>query len=611
MSALGTAANPPAVGAHLQRAVALHQRGELAQARAIYEEILAVHPRHFDTLHMLGVIAAMTGKPREALAWMDRALEVEPRNAVALNNRGVARQELGEFDAALLDHERALVLDAGYGEAHFARGNALKGLRRWEEALASYRRAIALRADHAPAFCNCGVVLMEMKRWDAALACFDRALTIKPDFAEAYNNRGNVLCEQKHWAAALESYERALALNPRYAAAHCNRAFVLYELMRWEEAVASCDRAIALEPDYAEAHTNRGGVLRSLQRLDEAIASFDRAIALRPDLVTAHVNRSMALLLAGDFERGWRGYEWRWRGEGGWCTSEKRSFSQPLWLGETPLEGKTLLVYAEQGLGDTIQFCRYAKVAAGLGGRVILEVPEALLSLLSGLEGAADVVARGAPLPEFDRYCPLLSLPLACGTTLSSVPAQTPYLKIGIERGRRWREKLGPRDRPRVGIAWSGGFRPNQPELWAANNRRNIPLMALAPLKHPGIAFYSLQKGQPAESMLAELVARRWDGPVLEDFTAELHDLADTAALIEQLDLVISVDTSIAHLAGALGKPVWILNRFDTCWRWMLERSDSPWYPCARIYRQRRPGEWEAVVESVRRDLDRWARATT
>jgi tetratricopeptide (TPR) repeat protein len=598
---------PAVLAAHLQRAVALHQRGELAPARAIYEQILAAQPRHFDALHMLGVITAMTGKPREALAWMDRAIDVDPRNGVVLNNRGLARQELGEFAAALRDHERALAIDARYHEAHFARGNALKGLRRWEEALVSYRRAIALHPDHAPAVCNSGVVLMEMKRWDAALACFDRALMIKPDFAEAYNNRGNVLCEQQHWPAALASYERALALNPRYAAAHCNRAFVLYELMRWEEALASCDRAIALDPDYAAAHTNRGGVLRSLQRLDAAVASFDRAIALRPDLVTAHVNRSMALLLAGDFERGWLGYEWRWRGESGWCSSDRRSFAQPLWRGDAPLGGKTILIYAEQGLGDTIQFCRYAKELVARGARVILEVPETLLRLLSGLEGVAQVVARGAPLPEFDCYCPLLSLPLACGTTLTSIPAPTAYLSGGIERGRRWQEKLGPRGKPRVGIAWSGGFRPNQPELWAANDRRNIPLTALAPLEHPGIEFYSLQKGQPAESTLAELIARGWDGPALADFAGELNDFADTAALIEQLDLVISVDTSIAHLAGALGKPVWILNRFDSCWRWMLERSDSPWYPSARIYRQRRPGEWDAVVASVRRDLEQWA----
>ncbi|HTV96606.1 MAG TPA: tetratricopeptide repeat-containing glycosyltransferase family protein [Steroidobacteraceae bacterium] len=604
MSSVGM--EPGAVAAQLQRAVALHQRGELSHAQAIYERILAVHPRHFDALHMLGVIAAMAGKPREALAWMDRAIDVDPRNAVALNNRGLAHQELEEFEAALGDHERALAVEPRYGEAHFARGNALKGLGRWQEALLSYRRAIAARADHAPAFCNCGVVLMEMKRWEAALACFDRALTIKPDFAEAYNNRGNVLCEQKHWQAALESYDRALALEPGYAAAHCNRAVALYESMRWEEALASCDRAIALEPHYAEAYTNRGGVLRSLQRLDAAIGSFDRAIALKPDLITAHVNRSMALLLAGDFERGWLGYEWRWRGASGWCTSDRRSFPQPSWLGETSIAGKTLLVYAEQGLGDTIQFCRYAKELSALGARVILEVPHILVSLLSGLEGTAQVLARGAPLPEFDLHCPMLSLPLACGTTLSSIPAQTPYLRSSPERSRRWRDRLGPRHAPRVGIAWSGGFRPDQPELWAANDRRNIPLMALAPLEHPGIEFYSLQKGQPAESMLAELVERGWHGPALRDFAAELDDLAETAALIEQLDLVISVDTSIAHLAGALGKPVWILNRYDTCWRWLLERSDSPWYPAARIYRQPRPGDWDAVVESVRQDLRRW-----
>jgi hypothetical protein len=258
-------------------------------------------------------------------------------------------------------------------------------------------------------------------------------------------------------------------------------------------------------------------------------------------------------------------------------------------------------------LGDTIQFCRYAKHVADLGARVVLEVPRALANLLKNLDGVMQLAVRGEPLPPFDYYCPLMSLPLALKTTLTNIPAQIPYLRSSTERVQYWNGALGQRTMPRVGLVWSGGFRPNQPELWAVNDRRNIPLAKLAALKHPAIEFYSLQKGQPAESELAKLIANNWDGPDLRDYTSELHDFEETAALIEQLDLVISVDTATAHLAGALGKPVWILNRFDTCWRWLLDRTDSPWYPSAHLYRQERPGDWEGVVQKVRSDLEQFA----
>ncbi len=227
------------------------------------------------------------------------------------------------------------------------------------------------------------------------------------------------------------------------------------------------------------------------------------------------------------------------------------------------------------------------------------------MQLLAGLKGVAQLISRGTTLPHFDYHCPLMSLALAFGTTLATVPAEVPYLTVDAERRGYWRGKLGERGKPRVGLVWSGGFRPDQPEVWSVNSRRNIPLAKLAPLSNSGIEYYSLQKGQPAESELAQLNAHDWEGPPPIDCAGELDDFADTAALIEQLDLVISVDTSTAHLAGALGKPVWILNRFDTCWRWLLDRADSPWYPTARLYRQANPGDWDAVVEQLRGDLQR------
>ncbi len=278
-------------------------------------------------------------------------------------------------------------------------------------------------------------------------------------------------------------------------------------------------------------------------------------------------------------------------------------FPQPLWLGEQDIAGKTLFLWWEQGLGDTIQFCRYATLAEARGAQVVMSVQQPLRELLKRISPTIRIVEQDEVPADFDYHCPLLSLPVAFGTTLETIPAKIPYLRSNSEKSLFWQEKLGEKNKPRVGLVWSGGFRPDQPEVWSVNRRRNIPLATLAALKNPDIEFYSLQKGQPAESELAELVRGNWDGPRLIDFTSLLNDFSDTAALIENLDLVISVDTSTAHLAGALGKPVWILNRFDTDWRWLLERTDSPWYPTAKLYRQEKAGDWDAVVRRVKTDL--------
>jgi hypothetical protein len=317
----------------------------------------------------------------------------------------------------------------------------------------------------------------------------------------------------------------------------------------------------------------------------------------------AYFNRAMASLMVGDYQNGWQDYEWRWQGDNGPIIKDVRYLAQPCWLGRESIAGKAILLHSEQGMGDTIQFCRYAKWVADCGAKVILEVQAPLQGLLAGVEGVFQVVAQGDARPAFDYYCPLMSLPLAFKTTLATLPARTPYIKIDAQKALYWKERLGEKSKLRVGLVWSGGFRAHQPELWAINDRRNVPLAMFAALKHPDIEFYSLQKGQPAESELADLVAGNWDGPHLTDFTVELRDFSDAAALLEQLDLLISVDTSAAHLAGAMGKPVWILNRFDSCWRWLLDRTDSPWYPTARLYRQESAGDWDGVIRRVRSDL--------
>ena len=591
------------LGSTLRQAVEMHQRGQIHDAQRLYEQILAVQPRHFDALHLLGVIAAATGNPERAVKLISAALSIDPNNAIAHNNRGAALQELGRWEAALAEFDRAIALQSAYSDAHFNRGNVMKDLGRWEDALSSYERALVLNGNHPEVHCNRGIALVALGRHEAALASYDRAIALRGDFAAAFYNRGNLLCELKQWDAAIAEFDRATALKTDYAEAFSNRGFALLELQRTAEALASTDRAIGIKPDYAEAHCNRGGILRAMNRLSEALASYDRAIALNADYAFAHVNRALVLLLLGEYERGWADHEWRWKDKHSWIVNERRYFAQPLWLGEDPIAGRTILLQSEQGYGDTLQFCRFATLVAARGAQVILEVPKALANLLQSLHGVAQVVVQGEPLPPFDCYCPLLSLPLALKTTLSTIPSAVPYLASGEERRERWKHKLGDQHRKRVGIVWSSGIRPERPDLMSANGRRNIALTKFMALRDQRIEFYSLQKGQHAESELSELVTANRDELGIKDFSADLHDFANTAALIEQMDLVISVDTSTAHLAGALGKPVWVLLRFDACWRWLTDRDDSPWYPTARLYRQRRAGDWDDVLRRVRDDL--------
>jgi hypothetical protein len=388
----------------------------------------------------------------------------------------------------------------------------------------------------------------------------------------------------------LESYRRALALKPGLAGAWNNCALALRDLDRLAEALASCERALAIDPGLADAHSNRGNLLRGLGRPDEALTSFRRALALRPDLPAAHYSHGQCLLLLGDLDSGWQECEWRWKDEQ--HANKAREFPQPLWLGGDALRGRTILLHAEQGLGDTLQFCRYASRVAALGAKVLLEVQPPLLSLLANLPDIAQLLPRGAALPDFDSHCPLLSLPLAFGTTLDTIPADMPYLRSDPSRVSAWRERLGAPARTRIGLAWSGS------PAHGNDRNRSIPLAQMLALLDTGAEFVSLQNEvRPAD---ADVLTSR---PDLRHFESALADFADTAALVETMDLIVTVDTSVAHLAGAMGKPVWVLLPFDPDWRWLLARTDSPWYPSATLFRQPRPGDWGSVLASLARRL--------
>jgi tetratricopeptide (TPR) repeat protein len=574
----------------MHRAISAYQRGEWAEVERLCRLMLNVNANYFDALYLLGITAGQTGRQEEATELLSRALSVNPRNADAYYNRGVALGELKRPAEALESYERAIALRPDYADAYYNRGVALGELDRLAEALESYQRAISLKPDYAEAYNNRGIALNDLGRYPEALASCERAISLKPDYAIAYNNRGVTLGNLERHAEALASYERAISLKPDYAEAHNNRGNVLHDLERYAEALASCERAIELAPDYAEAYYHRGNALRDLHRHVEAVDSYERALALKPDYASAHWNLADCRLLLGDFARGWEEYEWRWKLE----QRARRDFPQPLWLGTPKVEGRTILLHSEFGLGDTLLFCRYAREVAALGAKVVLEVQPPLLSLLADLEGVTEILPKGASLPAFDYHCPLMSLPLAFKTDLHNIPAAVPYIRSNPARVAAWQAKLGEKNKPRVGLVWSGSTA-------LRNDKRSMMLAEMLPLVRDCAEWVSLQKEVP-EADIA-LLASRSD---VRHVGGELRDFADTAALIELMDLVVTVDTSVANLAGAMGKAVWILLPFNPHdWRWMLEREDSFWYPTARLFRQSATGDWASVICQVNDELIR------
>jgi tetratricopeptide (TPR) repeat protein len=573
------------------RGIVLRDLKRPEEALASFEKAVAVRPDLAQTFYVMAAVLRDLKRPDEALASYDRAIALKPDFADAFSNRAVLLRELKRADEALASYDRAIALKPDLAEALYNRANLLQQLKRTDEALAGYDRAVALKPDFAEAFCHRGAVLQHLQRPDEALASLDKALALKPDLAQAHFLRAGLLRALKRPDEALASYDRAVAVRPNFAEAWSNRANLLRALERRDEAMASYDQAIAANPNFVEASYNRGVMLQDLHRFDEALASYRQATAVKPDYAQAHFNHALLLLMQGRFAEGWEEYEWRWRGvDDG---EEPRTFDYPPWQGEDLAE-RTIFLYQEQGYGDAIQFLRYVPLVAARGGRVVLEVDEPLTGLARRLPGAADVMAAGGPPPSADFHCPLMSLPRVFGTTLATIPNQVPYLQSdreGQNSSTIWRRRLAPLEGIRVGLTWA-----------ASLTAKSIPLEQLARIadvRH--LSFVSLQKGPAASE--AQLLPPPL---VVHDWTDEFHDFSDTAALIEELDLVISVDTSVAHLAGALGKPVWLLNRYHACWRWLLDRDDSPWYPTLRQFRQPQPGDWDTVVANVRAALAKW-----
>ena len=462
--------------------------------------------------------------------------------------------------------------------------NAFRQQGKLTEAVASYQQALRLKPDTAETHSNLGVALVEQGKLTEAVASYQQALRLKPDYAEAHCNLGMALAEQGKLTEAVASYQQALRLKPHIAEAHNNLGMALVEEGKLTEAVASYQQALRLKPDYAEAHNNLGVALADQGRLTEAVASYQQALRLKVDYADAHVNLAYVWFLGGDFEGGWPEYEWRWK---------RRDFSppscrQPLWDGSS-LQDQTILLFAEQGLGDTLHFIRYAPLVQQHGATVIVQCQGPLLRLLATCAGIDRLVLAGTALPRFAVQAPLLSLPRIFRSTLATLPANIPYLCADPDLRAHWQQQLSGVRGFKVGIAWQGN-----PEH-KRDRRRSVPLRAFAPLAGvPGVRLVSLQKG-PGREQLPDL-ADRLD---VLDLADRWKDFADTAALMTNLDLVITVDTAVAHLAGALGIPVWVALPLVPDWRWLLEREDSPWYPSMRLFRQRAWGDWEGVFERL------------
>lgn len=575
----------------LQQALILHQRGQLAQAQALYDQVLRLQPENFDALHLSGLIAAQSKNPGRAVELINRALAINPGHADAHANKGNALRKLGQFESALASYDSAIQLRPDHAETHFNRGIALKELGKYELAIGSYDRAISLNSGFMAAYANRGVALAALNRHESAVASFDQANNLNPGIAYTHLHRGISLHALRRYQEAVGSYQKAIALDPGNAEAHHNLGISLIQLREHEAAIASIDCAIALKPEFADAYVNRALAFHETRQHQAAMTNYNQAIALQPNLRIAHRNLSHLHLLIGDYEKGWEEFEWRLRSDDG--KVNQRTFSQPLWLGRESLAGKTILLHSEQGLGDTIQFCRYARLVADRGARVILEIQKPLANLFAGLDGVAALVTKGSVLPPFHFHCPLMSLPLAFKTRIDNIPAASGYLKADPGKVEAWRARLGTGTKPRVGLVWSGN--PQQKN----NHNRSIPLHVLTGLLDDALEYVCLQK-DVNEADRKILAAH----PEIRRF--ELDDLSDTAALCELLDLVISVDTSVAHLTGALGRPVWIPLAFNADWRYLLERTDSPWYASARLYREDRLKGWDEVITNIRADLMRW-----
>ncbi|MBK1840717.1 glycosyltransferase family protein [Azospirillum sp. YIM B02556] len=564
-----------------------HQHGQLAMAARIYGRILALDPAHSDALHLMALIIRRGGQPQAALRMMHRALLLAPDIAELRLNLGNLLRELGL--GAATSYRSAIALRPDLATPQESLGGLLRAQGRLTDAEGVYRRAIHLNPAGTEGHNGLANVLQERNILDGAVAAYRRSLAIDPAHIATCNNLGIALRGLERPAAAMAWHRRAVMLDPTFAAGHTSFGLSLQEQGRLEAAAQAHVRAIAADPAFAGGYANHANARLNQNRADEAITGFRRAILVDPASPDAHRNLGMALLVAGRFDEGWREYEWRLR-----CKDAPThaTLSKPRWTGE-PLDGRRILLHGEQGLGDALQFCRYVPMVAARGGRVILGLPAALERVMAGLPGVERFVSGQLSTDAFDLHLPMLSLGEVFRTQMDSIPHRVPYLSAEPELVSRWGDRLAGLSGLKVGIVWAGS------PTHGNDRNRSIGLAPFARLAAiPGVSLVSIQKG-PTEGQAADPPG----GFPLLNLSPDIRDFADTAAIMAGLDLVVCVDTSVAHLAGALGVPVWVLVPFAPDWRWMLDRQDSPWYPTMRLFRQTRPGHWQEPLGQLEHAL--------
>ncbi len=606
----------------LQIALQHHQAGRLPEAESIYRQILAVQPNHPDSLHLLGTLRHSAGHA-DGVSLIRQAIALKPDFPQALSNLGEALRSQGQLDEAIACFHRALAMWPNFPAALGNLGLALTMAGQYEPAIQALRKAVALQPDFADAWGNLGSALAETKNRGEAIVCFRRAVALRPSSPDFHNNLGVLLRAEGQFEEAIACYRRAISLRPDMLEAYSNLADLLRISGGCEEAIAICRRGVALRPDYPEIHLSLANALNVAGRIDESIAEYRRALELRPDwpeplsnlgltlpllgrfeeaieccrraislrseYAEAHANLALVLLLLGQWPAGWQEYEWRYRVPG--FPRAELFTAGPHWDGSN-LNGRTILLRAEQGIGDTIQFVRYLPQVLARGGKVVLEVPPELHRLLSGANtNGADVISQtAAQLPAFDVMLPLMSLPSVLGDfDLNTVPKPL-YITADPALQKQWHARIGTDQKLKIGLIWAGN------SLHRRDRSRSIPLSMLAPLAHENLNFYTLQFG-PAAAQPSPL------GMTLVNLTDQIQDFADTAALIAELDGVVSVDTAAAHLAGAMGKPVWLLLPLIPDFRWLLDRADTPWYPTMRLFRQTRDGDWQEPIARLAEEL--------
>jgi len=610
----------------LQTALSHYHSGSLQKSILLCQGVLQEHPGNIEALNLLGLSRQGRQEYDLSIPCFEKIILLSPDKALGFFNLANTYYALRKLNEADLNYQMAAGRDSSDDRIFNNWGTVLRDKGALEEAVSCFQKAIQLNPDNANAYHNLGNVLTDLGRIEGAIRCYQKSVEINPSNKVHYKSLGNALREKGELEEALnilslaldrfpedpeihyslgaalkakgqldeaaKCYRKAIQLNPDLSETYYNLGNVFKEQGQFEAAKEQFQKALQLDPRFAEAYNNLGATFKETGKINDALLMYRKALEIKPDFAEARWNMGLTCLLSGNFIEGWEGYEWRWEKPD--YKKYQRSFSKPLWNGED-ISGFCILLHAEQGYGDTLQVIRYVPLVAARNVRVFVECPRDLKNLISGIDGISRVVARGEPLPEFDFHCPLMTLPKIFGTTLETIPQTIPYLGVDMDLVKTWQTRIKSEVMKfKVGLAWSGN-----PEHQNDRNR-SCALEILSPLAQvKNVQFFSLQKGRGSQE-----AKRPVQGLGMIDLTDQIQDFSDTAALIENLDLVVSVDTAVAHLAGTMGKRVWTLLPYSPDWRWLLGREDSPWYPTMHLYRQPRPGDWTAVIQRATADLE-------